>query len=41
MTTCQHEHEDGAYVLGALSPEDRVAFERHLPGCPELRPLGA
>ncbi|HEX5087792.1 MAG TPA: zf-HC2 domain-containing protein [Nocardioides sp.] len=35
MTTCSHEHEDGAYVLGALSPEDRVAFERHLPGCPE------
>lgn len=30
---CGHEHEDGAYVLGALSPEDRVAFERHLPGC--------
>lgn len=33
MTNCGHEHEDGAYVLGALSPEDRVAFERHLPGC--------
>ena len=33
MTGCGHEHEDGAYVLGALSPEDRVAFERHLPGC--------
>jgi hypothetical protein len=31
--SCGHEHEDGAYVLGALSPEDRVAFERHLPGC--------
>ena len=35
MTDCGHDHEDGAYVLGALSPEDRVAFERHLPGCPE------
>jgi Putative zinc-finger len=35
MTSCGHDHEDGAYVLGALSPEDRVAFERHLPGCPE------
>ena len=35
MSTCQHEHEDGAYVLGALSPEDRVAFERHLASCPE------
>jgi hypothetical protein len=33
MTNCGHEHEDGAYVLGALSPEDRVAFERHLSGC--------
>lgn len=32
---CAHAHEDGAYVLGALSPEDRVAFERHLPTCPE------
>lgn len=35
MTACGFEHDDGAYVLGALSPEDRVAFERHLPGCPE------
>jgi hypothetical protein len=35
MTDCGHEHEDGAYVLGALSPEDRVAFERHLSSCPE------
>jgi hypothetical protein len=33
MSNCGHEHEDGAYVLGALSPEDRVAFERHLPSC--------
>jgi hypothetical protein len=33
MTDCGHEHEDGAYVLGALSPEDRVAFERHLSTC--------
>lgn len=26
-------HFDGAYVLGALSPEDRAAFEQHLTGC--------
>ncbi|WP_206064954.1 zf-HC2 domain-containing protein [Nocardioides sp. JQ2195] len=32
-TGCGFEHEDGAYVLGALSPEDRIAFEKHLPGC--------
>lgn len=33
MSACGHEHEDGAYVLGALSPADRTAFERHLPVC--------
>jgi hypothetical protein len=37
MTGCGHEHEDGAYVLGALSPADRAAFERHLPGCAACR----
>jgi Putative zinc-finger len=26
---------DGAYVLGALSAEDRRLFENHLPACPE------
>jgi hypothetical protein len=35
LNSCGHAHEDGAYVLGALSPEERVAFERHLPGCPD------
>lgn len=27
------EHDDGAYVLGALSPADRAAFEAHLQTC--------
>jgi hypothetical protein len=30
---CEHEHDDGAYVLGALSPSERAAYERHLAGC--------
>jgi anti-sigma factor RsiW len=30
---CDHEHDDGAYVLGALSPAERTAFERHLSTC--------
>ena len=34
MTDCEFEHDDGSYVLGALSTEERAAFERHLPGCP-------
>ena len=34
MSDCGFEHEDGAYVLGALSTDERAAFERHLPGCP-------
>ncbi|UFN44488.1 anti-sigma factor family protein [Nocardioides okcheonensis] len=37
MTTpsgaCPHAHDDAAYVLGALSPTERLAFERHLPTC--------
>ena len=32
--TCIHSHLDGAYVLGALAPEERLEFERHLAGCP-------
>jgi hypothetical protein len=28
------EHDDAAYVLGALSHEDRIAFEEHLQDCP-------
>jgi predicted anti-sigma-YlaC factor YlaD len=30
---CEHEHDDGAYVLGALSPVERAAYERHLSTC--------
>lgn len=32
-TSCPHAHLDAAYVLGALSAEERLEFERHLPGC--------
>lgn len=31
--TCPFAHDGAAYVLGALSPADRLALERHLPGC--------
>ena len=27
-------HDDAAYVMGALSAEDRLAFEAHLVECP-------
>lgn len=30
---CEYAEWDGAYVLGALSPSDRVEFERHLATC--------
>ena len=30
---CDHEHDDGAYVLGALAPAERAAYERHLATC--------
>ena len=33
--SCPFAHDDGAYVLGALSPAERLEFERHLPGCDE------
>ncbi|MDW3845381.1 zf-HC2 domain-containing protein [Micromonospora sp. BRA006-A] len=37
MTGCEFAHDDGAYVLGALAPADRVAYERHLAGCAQCR----
>ncbi|MDM4722100.1 zf-HC2 domain-containing protein [Micromonospora sp. WMMA1363] len=37
MTRCEFAHDDGAYVLGALAPAERAAYERHLAGCVECR----
>jgi predicted anti-sigma-YlaC factor YlaD len=37
MTRCEFAHDDGAYVLGALAPGDRAAYERHLAGCATCR----
>jgi predicted anti-sigma-YlaC factor YlaD len=34
---CDYAHDDGAYVLGALSPAERSAYERHLSTCPACR----
>ena len=31
--SCPFAHDDAAYVLGALSPTQRLEFERHLTGC--------
>ncbi|PVG83417.1 anti-sigma factor [Nocardioides gansuensis] len=31
--TCPHARDAGAYVLGALAPTERLAFERHLSEC--------
>jgi hypothetical protein len=31
--SCEFAHDDGAYVLGALSPAERQAFENHLTQC--------
>jgi Putative zinc-finger len=33
--SCDFAHLDGSYVLGALSPAERQAFEQHLAGCAE------
>jgi hypothetical protein len=33
--SCRFAHDDAAYVLGALSPAERLAFEEHLADCRE------
>jgi hypothetical protein len=33
--SCELAHLDGAYVLGSLTPTERLRYEAHLPGCPE------
>ena len=35
--TCLYPFDDGAYVLGALSPTERAEYERHLAGCQSCR----
>lgn len=35
--TCSFVRDDGAYVLGALTPAARLDFERHLADCPDCR----
>jgi hypothetical protein len=37
MPSCLLSHSDAAYVLGALSPTERLEFERHLPTCSGCR----
>jgi hypothetical protein len=34
---CEYAHDDGAYVLGALSPSERAAYERHMSDCAACR----
>lgn len=34
---CPHAYDDGAYVVGSLSTEERRSFVNHLPGCPDCR----
>jgi hypothetical protein len=34
---CDHLYDSGPYVLGALSPSERVAYEAHLGECPTCR----
>lgn len=37
MTTCPKLVDSGVYVLGALSPAQRLEYERHLATCAECR----
>ncbi|MGB9377002.1 MAG: zf-HC2 domain-containing protein [Mycobacteriales bacterium] len=32
--TCPYSRHDGAYLLGAMSAQERRSYEEHLPGCP-------
>lgn len=34
---CEHLHDSAVYVLGALSPPEREAYERHLADCEQCR----
>lgn len=34
---CDYAYDSGAYVLGALAPSERAAYERHLAECPTCR----
>ncbi|HEV2087650.1 MAG TPA: zf-HC2 domain-containing protein, partial [Cryptosporangiaceae bacterium] len=37
MTTCVRAHDGAPYVLGALSPDERLSYEAHLESCAECR----
>ena len=39
--SCDFSLDDGAYVLGTLSPAERLAFKRHLPTCSGVHPAVA
>ncbi|HEX2772888.1 MAG TPA: zf-HC2 domain-containing protein, partial [Micromonosporaceae bacterium] len=37
MSDCPYLHDDGAYILGALSPMERARYEDHLATCAACR----
>ncbi|WP_042374329.1 anti-sigma factor family protein [Streptacidiphilus neutrinimicus] len=37
MTTCRESVQLGAYLLGALDPEERAALEAHISGCADCQ----